>query len=332
MDTEGKPRWYALWGLTSWLISDSASFNTMVESRRAPIRTIYWNDNALLGPMCRNMKIVIDPKSSFTNTEEIAMPPLALRSPGIDPESTFDTPRLSNTPTINMMVEGPCSPAQPNHDQNIPPHQQAKHGTSQEAPISSPKTSFALPSDSTAVVSSLTADICPSTTDITNIPSQAHTVSEEPRNAIPTGIDKVAELRRLMESRLEQNRNKLPSSKDQFIEGVLVTKKAAEKLHLLKIQVRLAEKGLQEAQEKQEILKVAKEKQSLTAQKYLDCQKDLEHLAKMQEEKMIGLRNLNLPSLDETLAASMNPIVQGVVNKYPEILGSYVHFQSETSS
>jgi DNA repair exonuclease SbcCD ATPase subunit len=82
----------------------------------------------------------------------------------------------------------------------------------------------------------------------------------------------------------------------------------------------LAEKELQEANEKQEILKGAKEKHGHIAQRYHDYQKDLDQLAEMQEEKLRQLRALHVPSIETTLGASMSPMIKGVIEKYPDIV------------
>lgn len=94
----------------------------------------------------------------------------------------------------------------------------------------------------------------------------------------------------------------------------------------------MAEQELKEAKEKQEVLQAAKEMHNSTEQTCTDCQRGWEQLARMQEENMIGLESLNLPSLDATLAASMNPIIQGVVHKYSDIFGNEALVGSDTPS
>lgn len=136
----------------------------------------------------------------------------------------------------------------------------------------------------------------------------------------PTSMDPLNRMQDHIALKVNQVEAAAKSAQDQLRESSRHLKKAKENAQALQSRAKMAQKELEIAEGWQAILKITKEEHTSTAQRYRDSQKDLEQLARMHEVQAEGLRALNVPSSETILAASLDLMVKGVVDKYQDIL------------
>ena len=138
----------------------------------------------------------------------------------------------------------------------------------------------------------------------------------------PTSIDPLNRIQNHIALKVNQVEAAEKSAQDQLRQSSCHLKKAKEDAQALQSLVKSAQKELEKAEGRQANLKTAQEKHTSTVQRYRDSQKDLEQLARMHEVQAEGLRALNVPSSETILAASLDLMVKGVVDKYQDILAN----------
>jgi hypothetical protein len=147
----------------------------------------------------------------------------------------------------------------------------------------------------------------------------------------PMNIDTLSRLQNLTASRVGHNKAAKKSVHEKCRQGLSYVERATDKVEDVKLQLIQAEKGLREAKEGQALLEATEENHNHTTQRYHDFQKDLGQLVRMRDEQVKGIRALNVASSKEILAASMCPMIRGVIDKYPDIAGDDVFIKTEDS-
>jgi hypothetical protein len=145
----------------------------------------------------------------------------------------------------------------------------------------------------------------------------------------PATSDTVARLQNQLSSKIEQIKPTQTTAQYNWNETVLYLKQLTANRQTLKKQLETGEKQLQKANEEEAVGRAAKEERNARANRQLACQRDLEGLAKTQQDLVDYIQRLGIPSLEETVAAS---VIQQVVKRYADILGDEIFGRNPNAS
>ncbi len=145
-------------------------------------------------------------------------------------------------------------------------------------------------------------------------------VIEPEDSQIGSNIKTLKRLQNETATKVKENESAQKLNEDQFQQGLRYLEAAKSKVESLQVQTDMAQAEFEAAKEKQKHLRGAKAKCEHMAQRYRDYEKDLEQVAKIQEEQNNGLRSLSVPSLGKIMATLLELMINGIADKYPDLL------------
>lgn len=321
VDRRGSPRWYAVWALIRYLRSVDADL-TRRSGRRLPSGEcqspeIHAKQSLQIGGTAS----AISHKGSLSehcaaNPTSVAFAPRNSRVRSAMIENPSGMSGNETTSTDIAVTRLPPRPSSHNPDSAVhnQPHAEVRRpARTLRSKSSSPFTGNCR---SRKFAEQVRSTLSRAATMLSGVAPTTGALSHDGH----TPVNSLSRLQNFVASKIEQNDRAQKSAEERFSQGLGEVKGCEEKVLALKAQVIEAGKELTTATRRQESLLAAKEKQDHIVQRYHDYQKDLKHLALMQDEKVKGLRALNVPSFERTLVASMSPMIQGVLDKYPDVL------------